>query len=510
MKIMKKISALLLTLCLVIPCFSLVAQAADGKISFTDPETAVGEMVEVKCVSRSTSGNMSDMEIKFTYDSESLRFDSGENVTDDGNGSLTYKSTGGSSEVTVTLTFQALKEGTAKVEISSATIKDENGLSLDLNKGNSTVKIAAGDPSKITEGNNATAASASDKQVEVNGVTYTLTDEFADADIPSGYSRTQVDLDGEQRQMVTNESGSIYLAYLFDADKVGDFFLYNVEDATFAPYEEIAISDTTSIIVLSDSSKVKLPKTYKEAKLTLNEKEFPVWQDTEHAGYYVIYALNSNGEEGFYQYDSAEQTYQKVEIAADGDSEKKTDNSLMGKIQNFIEKNIQKIVLFGGLGAILILVLIITLAVKLRHRNVELDDLYDEYGIDEEDEEEEIQPVKGKAPKKEKRGLFGKKKKHAEDDFEEYDDEDDDFDEYEDDYFEEADYDDEEEFDGFDESSYDVSNAIDQDVFSVYDDRAAEDLSIDDLDALLSERPAAKRSHMEEDDTFKVDFIDLD
>ena len=39
MKLMKKISAIVLSLCLCIPCFSLVAHAADGKISFTDPET---------------------------------------------------------------------------------------------------------------------------------------------------------------------------------------------------------------------------------------------------------------------------------------------------------------------------------------------------------------------------------------------------------------------------------------------------------------------------------------
>ena len=112
---------------------------------------------------------------------------------------------------------------------------------------------------------------AGDKEVEVNGEKYTLTDAFADADIPAGYSKTTVSLDGEDRQMVTNEEGTVTLGYLKDAEGTGDFFLYNTEDATFSPYEEISISDTTSIIVLSDTSKVKLPKQYKEAKLTLNE-----------------------------------------------------------------------------------------------------------------------------------------------------------------------------------------------------------------------------------------------
>ena len=33
---------------------------------------------------------------------------------------------------------------------------------------------------------------------------------------------------------------------------------------------------------------------------------------------------------------------------------------------------------------------------------------------------------------------------------------------------------------------------------------------VDDLDDLLSERPKERRSHSEKDDTFQVDYIDLD
>ena len=47
----------------------------------------------------------------------------------------------------------------------------------------------------------------------------------------------------------------------------------------------------------------------------------------------------------------------------------------------------------------------------------------------------------------------------------------------------------------------------DDDVFSGYNRR--EELTIDDLDDLLGEQPK-KRGHIEADDAFKVDFIDLD
>ena len=62
---------------------------------------------------------------------------------------LTYTGTGGSTETSFTMKFQALKEGSTKVEVSGATIASDVGTTLTLDQGNSTVKIAAGDPSKI-------------------------------------------------------------------------------------------------------------------------------------------------------------------------------------------------------------------------------------------------------------------------------------------------------------------------------------------------------------------------
>ena len=41
-------------------------------------------------------------------------------------------------------------------------------------------------------------------------------------------------------------------------------------------------------------------------------------------------------------------------------------------------------------------------------------------------------------------------------------------------------------------------------------DEEEEDDMVDDLDDLLSERPKERRSHSEKDDTFQVDYIDLD
>lgn len=548
MKFAKKISAVLLMLGLCISYCSMTAYAADGSITFTDPETAVGEMVDITCVVRSAGEAFGDVEIGLSYDSGSLRFDSGDGVTSAGDGALTYKGSGGSTEESFTMTFQALAEGSAKVTVSSVSVTTGYGAELALEEGDSTVTIGEGDPSKITQGAGAPAPAAGDMQVEVNGVAYTLTDGFGDMVIPEGYTRTSVTLEGQERQMVVNASGTIYLGYLIDASNVGDFFVYNEKNATFSPYEEIAISDTTSIIVLSDTSGVNLPETYQQTKLTLNEKEFPVWQNMESDRYYILHAMNTNGDTGYYQYDSNEGTYQRVEIAAAAKTEDKQDGKLVGKIREILDGHLKAVLIFLAVLAFVILIFIIVLAVKLRNRNLELDDLYDEYGIDLDDEE----PKKPQKPavknKKREAGGSAKPGRHKyEDDFLEDDFDEEDFDEdgFDEDDFDEDDFDE----DDFDEDDFeeeelqkkpsvrkrpgksasggngfgaDTSGGYEDDIFSdknikKYDTKAVRRSmrisELDDTDGLgeLMEDLAMERpGHQEKDDAFKVDIVDLD
>lgn len=550
MKIMRRIGAVLLALCFCVPCIRMTAYAADGSIAFSDPSTEVGEMVEIKCVVRSSVGNLGNVEINVNYDSAALRFDSGEGVTAGGDGSLTCSSAGGSSEIEFYMTFQALAEGSTKVTVSGVSVASDGGAALAVEEGDSTVTIGPGDPSKIQEDGGAVVTpSAEDIQVEVNGEAYILTDGFADADIPSGYTRTAVALNGQERQMVMNEAGAVYLGYLLDVQGTGDFFLYNQENATFAPYEEVRISDTSSIIILSDTSKVSLPDTYREAELTLNEKKFPIWQDKEHDGYYVMYAMNSSGETGYYQYHEAEGTYQKIEIAAaEQKEEEKEDSSFTGKIRSFLDKNIQVIVLILGLGSIAVLVLIIVLAVKLRNRNLELDDLYDEYGIDLEEGEEKpaVKEKKTAAKPKAKAKAKDIRSGFEDDDFvpidlDDFDDESDDdfddgseddfddgseddfvggFDDFDADDFEEDDF--EEKFDGDspDEDLFD-EDGFDEDIFSEEKVGKYDTVNVhrkapvsgmgaeDDLDGLL-EGLSEKKPKKRREDAFDIDFIDLD
>ena len=536
MKFLKRILAAVACVCVLATSVTLTTNAAGGRISFTDPSTAVGDMVDVKCVLKSSSGTLGSTSVTLSYDSSALKFSSGDGVTSEGNGTLTYTGDGGSSEVSFTMTFQALTEGSTEIKVASQDVKSSSGSEIKMTEGKSAVKIAEGDPSKIvddtqsTEDTDTAEAAGSGVTVDVNGTSYTLSD-FVESSLPAGFAKTTMNYEGADRPMAVNDTNGIYLAYLTSADGTSEFFLYDDSNATFAPYEMIDISDTTSIVLLSDTS-VQLPSNYVQTTLTLNGKDFPVWQDKDKDGFYLMYAVNNNGTKNFYEYDSQENTYQRCDIKQDtgASKAKKKANGFFDKMQNLVDGHFKVFSIIFIILLLLLIIRLIVVRVKLRNRDIELDDLYDEYGIDLEEEEPKPAPKKKNKKKAQPAPKKGKKKRVVdEDDFDDYDEDDfddDDYDDYDDDrYDDEDDYaedDFEEEFDEVREAplrtvKFDDFNTITD--MSLYEDENFESFMMDeederdtvnDLDDLLSERPKERRSHSDKDDTFQVDYIDLD
>lgn len=386
MKTMKKLTTLMLTICLLVACFSMSAFAADGKIMFTDPQTKAGETVEVKGVVQKASGNFGKIEIVMKYDTDMLKFKSGNGITESEAGKLTYKGDA-THEVgerkEFTFSFTALKEGTTKIEITSATIKNVSGTVLDYTKGSSTVTIAKGEGTTPTTN----TVTATDTTVDVNGVSYNISNEFPEGAIPEGYEKSTLDYDLQQYDVVYSEEFGLYLAYLVNEDKTGDFFMYVEADATFAPYEEIEISDTLKIALLSDVSDIVLPEEYRATTVVLNDHDFPAWQTGDADGFCILYAINSYGEKSLYQLDNTEGTYQRF-VAPEVNHEF-ADDSFIGKLSSLLENHLDYVILGTGLGFLLFLLIIIVLSVKLYNRNAELDEIYEEYGIDFDDKTED-------------------------------------------------------------------------------------------------------------------------
>ena len=236
--------------------------------------------------------------------------------------------------------------------------------------------------------------------VTVNGEDYYFSEAFSTYEIPTGYSETELTFNGAERVFLVNDA-DVYLGYLEDEDGNGSFFLYDEEDATFVPYTVISISDTTSIVLLSDTEGLSISENYVEGELTVNDLIYPYWIAVGDEDYDIFYALNTTtGETGFYRYDPEDDTYQAYEMTdAEETAEEEEDETFLTTVGTYVYENTYFVLLVTIACAAVLVFLVLVCAVKLRRRNQELDYLYEEYDIPLYGEEEDGSGDGGDAPK---------------------------------------------------------------------------------------------------------------
>ena len=509
MKKMRKILALILTVCFILPCFPITSFAASGIIFFTDLETAVGETFTVTGTVVTKNDVLGKATVQMSYDTGYLRFVEGNGVTQNSEGQLTYTGSGdGSSDrVEFTMQFQALAQGTTRIEQGTATVTNKRNAAVTCEAGYADIKIAEGDPSKIES----SGASSSDG-IEIGGTAYTISTSFSESSVPAGFMASEVTYKDATYQGIIQQNGTVQGLYLTSSEGKSAFFLYNATKDSFYPCEEIMISEDKSIVMLADTAGITLKKRYDEASMSINGIEFPVWLVPDRDNFYVVYASDNEGKSGFYLYDAQENTYQRaydVEASEEVVTTQKSESTLT-KISNFVYDHFIWIFVGVACGLVILLIILITLAVKLRHRNLELDDLYDEYGID-------LDEIPEKPSKKEtKKKKIKKQPNPADDDYLNYDDNETDYDDEDlsDNYFD----DDEDDLADLRES-FEKNEKKNQKNYDAYyndddfedDDEYEDDDDYDDYDDYEEDYESdedLKKSV--NSDTFEMDFIDFD
>ena len=343
---------------------------------------------------------------------------------------------------------------------------------------------------------------------------------FADEFKPILFHKEVTDYNGQQVECAKFDMGDMTLLYTTDASGAdGKFMIYDQATGNFDDFRMIQGIENRFIIVLADCEG-EIPAGYTKAVLDWNGQTLTAFMEEDVAAgtsaavngidpadFFLVYAVSSEGNKGWYRYDKNEGTYQRYIIAPSAEGSEgegvaaPEETEEAGLLDDYIPGNIQSLLLiiFAALALILIITVII-LAVRLHEYAEDLDAIYeggyyedDEEDDDEEDEddEEEVLHRTRRAGAVTAASLVGRSMSDDDEEDEDDDDDEDDEDDEEDDNEEDEDEADEEDED---DSEEDVGSDDEEDDDDDEEDEEADD---DEEDEDIYERPLTRKERKE-------------
>ena len=289
-KIRKKFVGILIAFAVLVLTVPTPLQAAGNTtIRVSDSSPAVGDGISVNVIASESDS------VSVKYNPEVLQL-TGCSVEHsiDGN-TITFQGTN------AIFQFNAVASGKSSIIVSGTTV---TGSSTSIQVGdNSTTPT---EPEQ-TAGNTDNTAEG---QFTVDGTAYVVSERFSDEEIPAGFEKTRVTIDGYGYKALTN--GNLTLIYLKPAADIsgkGVFYIYNAESnevSTFA-----MLGEGNRYILLSKPESM-LFEGMEQTEITVSGRKVQVYSYGEGQEFYYAYGTNPQGETGWYQYDITDGSLQRV------------------------------------------------------------------------------------------------------------------------------------------------------------------------------------------------------
>ena len=265
-----------------------------------------------------------------------------------------------------------------------------------------------------------TPVSAAD--VVINNTTYHIADNFTEEQIPADFTEATVNFRGTECRGLTFDKGTISLIYL-ETDNVdattGRFFIYDETRDVAYDFMKFTAGESSYAIPLLAPFDSVLPESYVQVSLQMPENtvmtayQLPVEDGEEASDFYIFYGVNQDGTEGWYQYDAAEGTYQRVNgnITETADSSSDDLAALQSEYDELSKKykdaksfsrNMIAVLIFVLAIAVVIILNIVLFGRKKKGKDelLEDDDSENEESEYESDEEDEFVEKSPEAPMK--------------------------------------------------------------------------------------------------------------
>ena len=223
------------------------------------------------------------------------------------------------------------------------------------------------------------------KKFDINGTEWTMVNDIPEDVVPEGFEHSKTVIDGLEYNTLHGTFGDITLVYL-QSESGNGLFVYDA--AQNAAYEYVRINSESHFIVVLLPKVDDVPEGYNEVSLSIEGKGVATAyqtkaekKDDKTKDFYLVYAINDNGESGWYTYDSVDGTYMRTELSTPTVAQEENDAVKSELVPGIANK-------YLVLAAILILVIIIlallllVVVVKNKKRTANDED-------DEEDDEED-------------------------------------------------------------------------------------------------------------------------
>ena len=224
------------------------------------------------------------------------------------------------------------------------------------------------------------------KKFDINGTEWTMINDIPEDIVPEGFEHSKTVIDGLEYNTLHSTFGDITLIYM-QSDSGSSLFVYDA--AQNAAYDYVRINSESHFIVALLANVDDVPEGYNEVSLSIEGKgvvtAYQSKDDSTDKDFYLIYAMNDQGESGWYTYDSVDGTYIRTDVTVPTVAQEENDtakNELIPGVEN------KYLAVAAALVIIIIILLIILIVTNVRRKNKDVEDYDDE---DEYSEDEDLE-----------------------------------------------------------------------------------------------------------------------
>ena len=194
------------------------------------------------------------------------------------------------------------------------------------------------------------------KKFDINGTEWTMVNDIPEDVVPEGFEHSKTVIGGLEYNTLHGTFGDITLVYL-QSESGNGLFVYDA--AQNAAYEFVRINSESHFIVVLLPKVDDVPEGYNEISLSIEGKGVATAYQTkvekshdQTKDFYLVYAMNDNGESGWYTYDSVDCTYMRNELSTPTVAQEENDTTMSELVPGIANK-------YLVLAAILVLIIII-------------------------------------------------------------------------------------------------------------------------------------------------------